>query len=242
MNRYFIRLSYDGSAYHGWQVQDNAVSVQGELLENLTKILGSNIEIVGCGRTDAGVHAKNFIAHLDTDKGIDTDLIKYKLNGMLSDGIAIHDVYVVDKDLHARFSAKSRSYRYYITKEKNPFNSSYAYWLNKPIDVNKMNEACLKLIGEQDFSSFSRSRTQVKTFICNVTEAYWTENGNDLVFYIKANRFLRNMVRAIVGTCLEIGLGRKDLSYMDEVIKAKDRRKAGTSAPGHGLFLEEIVY
>lgn len=242
MNRYFIRLSYDGTDYHGWQVQDNAVSVQGELLINLKKILGDNIELVGCGRTDTGVHAKNFIAHLDTDKELDTDLIKYKLNGMLADSIAVHDVYMVDAEMHARFSAKSRAYRYYITKAKNPFSSKHAYHVSKPIDVALMNKACELLLGEQDFSSFSRSRTQVKTFICDVKQAYWTEEGDDLVFYIKANRFLRNMVRAIVGTSLEIGLGRKELSHMKEVIDAKDRRKAGTSAPGHGLFLEEIVY
>lgn len=242
MNRYFIRLSYDGTDYHGWQIQDNAVSVQGELLENLNKILGNSIELVGCGRTDSGVHAKNFVAHLDCDKDLDTDLIKYKLNGMLSDAIVVHEIYLVDNDLHARFSAKSRAYRYYISKAKNPFNSAYAYYVNKPVNVDIMNKACEKLIGEQDFSSFSRSRTQVKTFICDVKEAYWIEEGDDLVFYIKANRFLRNMVRAIVGTTLDIGLGRKELSHMQEVIDAKDRRKAGTSAPGHGLFLEEIVY
>ena len=242
MIRYFIELSYDGQPYHGWQVQDNAVSVQGEILDVLRIIVDKEVELMGCGRTDTGVHAKCFTAHMDINKEIDCDLIKYKMNGMLSNSIAIHRIFEVKEDMHARFSAKSRAYRYYMTLEKNPFQSSYAYYFNKDLDVDLMNKACKVLIGTQDFSCFSKSRTQVKTNICDVQEAYWVQQGNDLVFYVKANRFLRNMVRAIVGTCLEIGQKRKEVSFMIELIASKNRKIAGTSVPGHGLFLEEVVY
>lgn len=240
--RYFIELSYFGKAYHGWQNQPNAISIQEVVEKKLSKVLRSSIEIVGAGRTDAGVHAKQMFAHVDTEDVIDGALLKYKLNSMLPKDIAILEVFQVQEDAHARFDATSRSYEYHIIQEKDPFNGESAWFLKHELDIDKMNMAAAILGEYTNFKCFSKSRTDVRTYNCRIDEAEWRLEGNKLVFHITADRFLRNMVRAIVGTLIEIGQNKYPVSYMHEVIKSEDRGKAGTSVPAHGLYLTRIKY
>ena len=240
--RYFIELSYFGKAYHGWQNQPNSISVQELLENNLSKILRVSVEIVGAGRTDSGVHARQMFAHFDNQDSIDADLLKYKLNSMLPKDIAISEIFPVKNEAHARFDAVSRSYEYHIIQEKDPFNMDSAWFLKHGLDVEKMNMAAAILKDYTNFKCFSKSRTDVRTYNCRVDEAEWGLNNNKLVFYITADRFLRNMVRAVVGTLIEIGQNKYPVSYMHEVIKSEDRGKAGTSVPAHGLYLTRIMY
>ena len=240
--RYFIELSYNGSAYHGWQNQPNAVSVQQVLEEALTTLLQSKTEIVGAGRTDTGVHASQMFAHFDFDNEIDTPNLVYKLNSFLPNDIAISDVFRVKEDSHARFDALSRTYLYKISTIKNVFNTDFAYRLQLPLDVEKMNEACKILFVYKDFQCFSKSNTDVKTYNCTITKAEWFKDNDEIIFLITADRFLRNMVRAIVGTMINIGLGKIKVDYLHEIIKSKNRSEAGYSVPAHGLYLTQIVY
>jgi tRNA pseudouridine38-40 synthase len=240
--RYFIELSYFGKAYHGWQNQPDSISVQEMLEEKLSKVLHPGIQIVGAGRTDAGVHAKQMFAHFDTEKLIDEALLKYKMNSMLPKDIAVAAVFEVEADAHARFDALSRSYEYHIVQEKDAFSKDFAWFFKHALDVNKMNEAALALKDYTNFKSFSKSRTDVKTYNCRIDNAEWKVKDEKLVFYITADRFLRNMVRAIVGTLVEIGQGKYPVSHIHEVILSEDRGKAGTSVPAHGLYLTRIIY
>ncbi|MDQ1771190.1 tRNA pseudouridine(38-40) synthase TruA [Labilibaculum sp. A4] len=242
--RYFIRLSYKGTNYHGWQIQPNASSVQEELNKALSTILNQPINVVGCGRTDTGVHASDFMAHFEVDENcrFDCGKLTFKLNRFLPHDIAIREVFRVKADAHTRFDAISRTYHYKITKHKNPFRME-SHWKNQhELNVSKMNEAAKILFEYIDFTSFSKLHTDVKTNNCRISKAEWTETDDELVFTIKADRFLRNMVRAIVGTLIEVGRGKMDLAGFREVIESKNRSNAGSSVPGHGLFLAKIEY
>ncbi len=241
--RYFLQCSYKGTNYHGWQIQPNAISVQEVLEDALSKILREKIAVMGAGRTDTGVHASFFILHFDTSVAeIDSAKMVHKLNSFLPHDIAVQKIWKVDNDAHARFSALSRTYKYFISTEKNPFNSEISFRYLKPLDLGKMNEAAQTLFNYTDFTSFSRLHTDVKTNNCKIYEAEWTQEINQLVFTIKADRFLRNMVRAIVGTLLEVGRGKLSVDEFKNSIELKDRGAAGASAPAQGLFLVEIEY
>jgi tRNA pseudouridine38-40 synthase len=217
--------------------------VQETIAQELVKILPQDtVDIVGCGRTDTGVHASQFFFHFDTEKSIDEAQIGYKLNHMLPEDIAVKKVERVDDELHARFSATSRTYHYFINPSKNPFDRYHAYHFTKELDLEAMNRACQDMMKYKDFTSFSKVHTDTKTNDCTITEARWELEGNRIVFTVTANRFLRNMVRAIVGTMLEVGRHKLSLEEFNQVIQAKDRGKAGVSVPGHGLFLAKIIY
>jgi tRNA pseudouridine38-40 synthase len=240
--RFFIELSYNGKAYHGWQNQPNAISVQEVLEKGLSTILKSNIAIVGAGRTDAGVHAAQMFAHFDFDSAINSENLVYKLNSYLPKDIAIHNIFEVNPEAHARFDALSRTYHYKVSISKNVFNYDFAYQVKLPLDVEKMNDACKILLEYKDFQCFSKSNTDVKTYHCDIKEAFWRQDSEGLIFVITANRFLRNMVRAVVGTMVNIGLGKLKPEDLHQIIASKDRGKAGFSVPAHGLYLVEIIY
>ena len=243
MQRYFIYFSYDGAAYHGWQVQPNGDSVQQRLMDALATLLRRPVEVTGAGRTDAGVHSRLMVAHFDADGPLDTALMADKLNRLLPPDIAVHRLRAVRPDAHARFDATARTYQYYISTAKNPFNRAYAYRLFHAPDFGRMNEAARTLAEYTDFTSFSKLHTDVKTNNCRITHAEWTRLDADTwVFTIRADRFLRNMVRAIVGTLLEVGRGRLTVDGFRRVIEQRDRCAAGTSVPGHALFLTDIEY
>tara|TARA_B100000767_G_C19712851_1_gene513582 strand:+ start:164 stop:904 length:741 start_codon:yes stop_codon:yes gene_type:complete len=239
--RFFIELSYKGTNYHGWQIQPNANTVQAEINKALSTILNAKIEVMGAGRTDTGVHAKQMYAHFDYNTSFDVPKMIMKLNSFLPNDIAIHAIFQVDDEVSSRFDAISRTYEYHIVQHKSPFASD-AYYLHKKLDVDAMNLACKHLLGKQDFSSFSKANTQTFTNNCNVIFAKWECKNDELIFSIKSDRFLRNMVRAIVGTLLEVGLGKVKADDVKEIIKAKDRGEAGTSAPGNALFLIKVEY
>lgn len=243
MQRYFLQLSFKGTRYHGWQIQPNARSVQ-ETVENaLSTILREEISVVGAGRTDTGVHASFYVLHFDVSEEIwDCLKLVFRLNSYLPPDIAIQKIWQVPQDAHARFSAVLRTYHYYITTKKNPFQTETAYYYQGKLDVDKMNEAAQILFKYNDFTSFSRLHTDVKTNNCKIYQAEWKKEGNQLIFIIKADRFLRNMVRAIVGTLLEVGKGKLSLDDFRKIIEKKDRSAAGASAPAHGLFLADIEY
>ena len=245
--RYFVRLSFDGSAYHGWQIQPNAVTVQQKLDESLTTLLRTPIQTVGAGRTDAGVNAHCMVAHFDhhaaDGKELNTTDLTFKLNRILPRDIAVQRVIRVADDAHARFDARSRTYRYWVYREKSPFLRYYATRLNFPVDFELMNQAARLLLETRDFTSFSKLHTDVKTNICKVTQAQWTSvDGNLWQFEITADRFLRNMVRSVVGTLVDVGRGRISLEEFARVIQAKDRCAAGESMPGNALSLWDITY
>ncbi len=243
MQRYFIYLSYDGAAYHGWQVQPNGDSVQQRLMDALATLLRRPVEVVGAGRTDAGVHARLMVAHFDADAPLDAALMADKLNRLLPPDIAVHRLRPVRPDAHARFDATARTYHYYISTAKDPFARAYAYRLFHAPDFGRMNEAAQVLAEYTDFTSFSKLHTDVKTNNCRITLAQWTQVDDDTwQFTIRADRFLRNMVRAIVGTLLEVGRGRLTVEGFRRVIEQRDRCAAGTSVPGHALFLADIAY
>ncbi|RNC86688.1 MAG: tRNA pseudouridine(38-40) synthase TruA [Winogradskyella sp.] len=240
--RYFIELSYNGKAYHGWQIQPNAVTVQQTIEDALSKLLGQPLNIVGAGRTDTGVHASQMYAHFDFDEALDEKQLQFKLNSFLPKDIAIHSIQQVNDEAHARFSAIKRTYDYKIALTKNVFLYDYAYHVHQRLDVDKMNEAAAILLEYQDFQCFSKSNTDVKTYICNIEYAKWNLKDNLLVFTISADRFLRNMVRAIVGTLVTIGLGKLEAKEMHRIIASKDRGEAGFSVPAKGLYLTEVHY
>lgn len=244
--RYFIHLSYNGAAYHGWQLQDNADSVQQRIAESLQHLLHRKIDIIGCGRTDTGVHAKNFYAHFDYCKRISAEEIEkllFKLNRFLPEDIAVFSIRAVKDDAHARFSPISREYKYYLITKKDAFWKDYAYYQYGDIDIKKMNKAAEKLLHHSDFTSFSKSRTQTKTNNCTILYALWTkEADNRLCFTIKADRFLRNMVRAIAGTLLDVGIHKISVEEFVQIIESKSRSNAGYSVPAKALFLTEVEY
>jgi tRNA pseudouridine38-40 synthase len=239
--RFFIELSYKGTNYHGWQVQPNANTVQAEINKALSLILNAKIEVSGSGRTDAGVHAKQMFAHFDWDKEFDFHTTIIKLNSFLANDIAVRSFFKVKDEVSSRFDALSRIYHYNIVQQKSPFKKT-AYFVYKPLDVKQMNLACQFLLGKQDFTSFSKANTQTFTNNCNVMLANWQWQDGELVFTIKADRFLRNMVRAIVGTLLEVGIGKIKAEQVKKIIAQNDRSMAGTSVPANALFLSEIEY
>jgi tRNA pseudouridine38-40 synthase len=242
--RYFITLSYDGTRFHGWQVQPNGTSVQGELQRALSLILRQDIQVTGAGRTDTGVHARMMVAHFDTDAPVaDCRQLAYKLNRLLPCDIAIERIEPVGDDMHARFSATSRTYYYYLHTTKDPFLRHYSCELHYPLDFKLMNEAAQMLLTYDDFGAFCKSHADVKTTLCHVTKAEWKQTSPTAWrFEITANRFLRNMVRAVVGTLIDVGRGRLTLSDFRKVIEGKKRTEAGESMPGHALFLVDIKY
>lgn len=243
MQRYFISLKYDGTAYHGWQIQPNARSVQEEVQKALATLLREDIVVVGAGRTDTGVHAMMMVAHFDFSQSIDCEKLAYKLNRLLPRDISIDKVKAVSDDMHARFSAVSRTYHYYIHLRKDPFLRHYSCEMFYDLDFAKMNQAAEMLLDYDDFAAFCKSNSDAKTTICHVTEARWVRDGDhEWHFVITANRFLRNMVRAIVGTLVDVGRGRVSLDGFREIVEGRCRSCAGESMPGNALFLERIDY
>lgn len=240
--RYAVELAYDGTPFHGWQRQPNAISVQ-ETLEKTIQKLHANVEVsvVGCGRTDTGVHASYYVLHVDLIKEIEVSDWVYKLNKMLPESIVVFSIQLVTQEFHARFSAVSRTYRYFVSHTKDPFNL-HTLVLPKLPDFDSMNEAALNFLGTKDFTSLSKLHTDVKTNICTVKKALWIKNGDTYFFEIEADRFLRNMVRATVGTLLEVGYGRIAPHEIKHVLDAKNREEAGMSVPAKALFLVDIRY
>ncbi|MFK7812348.1 MAG: tRNA pseudouridine(38-40) synthase TruA [Maribacter sp.] len=240
--KYFVQFSYNGKAYHGWQNQPNAITVQQVLEKAFSTLLRTDISMMGAGRTDAGVHAKQMFAHFEVNKIERDENLIYKLNSFLPNDIAVHEVFEVLPDAHARFDAIERTYEYWVTQEKNPFYMDAGYYVKHPLDIQKMNEAAALLLETKDFECFSKSNTEVHTYLCDVTEAHWNINGEVLIFTITANRFLRNMVRAIVGTLLDVGTGKSTVTDVKSIINSKDRTEAGYSVPAKGLYLTRIIY
>lgn len=241
--RYFIYLSFDGTQYHGWQIQNNARSVQHEISHSVSVLLKQAVQVTGCGRTDTGVHAAMFVAHFDCPEAIgNTDDFAYRLNALLPRDIRIFGLRRVKDLAHSRFSAVKRTYKYYYVSSRNPFRIHFTQVIQGKPNIDAMNEACKFLLGNKNFSSFSKAHTQVKTFICNVSEAYWEKQGEELIFTITADRFLRNMVRAIVGTLIEVGLNKISPADFLNIIKGGKRAEAGASVAARGLFLHDIEY
>lgn len=241
--RYFIYLSYKGTAYHGWQIQPNGLSVQEVLTKALYTVFRTETEITGAGRTDSGVHARLMVAHFDTNKEIESLTgLTVKLNSILPKDIAVSKIVEVKPDAHARFDAISRKYEYHIVTSKNVFKSEYAARFNEYLDFDLMNQAAAILKEYSDFTSFSKLHTDVKTNNCVIHQALWTMNDGEWIFTIEADRFLRNMVRAIVGTLLEVGRAKMTIEQFREIIEAKNRCKAGTSVPAQGLYLVNVQY
>lgn len=243
MLRYFCEIAYDGSHYHGWQIQPNAPTVQEAINKCFSVILKiPNFNSQGCGRTDTGVHASQYFFHFDSEDEVDITNLVNKANKILDRAIVLKRVFQVHEELHARFSAISRRYHYYVSNSNNPFERLYINQISQKIDLNKMNEAAHLLLKYKDFTSFSKSKTQTNTNDCIIYEAKWYIENEKIIFTIKANRFLRNMVRAIVGTLLKVGEGKLSIQEFAEIIEAKDRNLAGKSVSGHALFLSEISY
>jgi tRNA pseudouridine38-40 synthase len=242
--RYFIELAYDGTHYHGWQVQPNAKTVQELLDKALSTLLRQPIETTGCGRTDTGVHAKDFFAHVDVQslEHRPSTIDKRSLNALLPHDIAVKNIIAVHPDAHARFDATLRSYEYHIHFEKDPFLNGYSWLLRDRPNLQLMNRAAAIVMQYTDFSCFSKSNTQVKTNNCKIVKAEWVEADNGIVFHISADRFLRNMVRAIVGTLLMVGRGEIQPEDIRRIIESKSRSNAGMSVPACGLYLTEIKY
>jgi tRNA pseudouridine38-40 synthase len=240
--RYFIELSYNGKNYHGWQIQPDVISVQEKLNKAVSIIFQEKIEVVGAGRTDTGVHASQMFAHFDIEKTLKGD-IPHKLNSLLPMDIVVYKVFAVDDEKHARFGALSRSYEYKIWMGRNPFLLDFSWQIHsQDLNLDLMNDAAKLLLEYTDFQTFSKVKTDVYTYNCDVTEAVWKQNGKELVFYITANRFLRNMVRAIVGTLVDVGLEKISKEDFRKIIESKNRSNAGLSVPAKGLFLTNIKY
>ena len=254
--RFFASISYNGSGLSGWQIQDNAPSVQAEVQRALSAALGEKITVVGAGRTDTGVNASDFTAHFDTDSSLvtgDPAQTIYKINAILPKNIVLHDIVRVRDDAHARFDADSRTYRYYVHSRKDPFVRDFSWYCKFPLDVEAMNRGAELLLGRHDFSCFEKTGSAAASPECEVTAAGWScwtpvvapmpgDTSGYLVFTITANRFLRNMVRAIVGTLIEVGRGRQEPGWVADVMVSRDRCRAGQSVPGHALFLTDVHY
>ena len=240
--RYFIEFAYNGKNYHGFQSQPDASSVQETLEKALSTLFRESITIIGAGRTDTGVHAKQMFAHFDSELELDSVYWSHKLNSFLPPSIVILKIFQVSDEAHARFDATSRTYEYYLHTFKDAFISESSWYHSNPLDIDKMNEACSILMKYLDFECFSKVHTDVSTFNCKITAAHWQQKGNQLIFTITADRFLRNMVRAIVGTMVNIGLGKIEVADLHQIISSKDRGKAGFSVPAHGLYLVNVSY
>ena len=241
--RYFIWFSYDGTQYHGWQIQPNGVTVQSELQRCLSLLLREEVTVTGAGRTDTGVHARRMAAHFDTDQVLDARLLTHKLNGLLHQDIGVEGIQLVGDGLHARFSAVARTYHYYVHTRKDPFLRHYSLELHYQLDYELMNRAGRILMEYEDFGAFCKAGSDVKTTLCHVTHAQWHQTSpTTWYFEITANRFLRNMVRAVVGTLIEVGRGRMSLDDFRQVIEGRQRTQAGESMPAKALFLEQVEY
>lgn len=244
--RYFVHLAYNGTCFFGWQIQPDHITVQEVLEKSLSMLLHSErIAITGCGRTDTGVHASDYYAHFDYESSLsptECQRLTDQWNNFLPKDIAIYKIFPVHNHAHARFDAQDRTYKYYVATHKNPYTYPQRYFSFRKLDMDKMNYAAALLLKNEDFTSFSKVHTQVNNFICHIHYAQWAKEGDDLVFTITANRFLRNMVRAIVGTLLEIGYGKMNVVDFQNIINQKDRCKAGTSVPACALFLTEVRY
>lgn len=241
--RYFLEFSYRGTAYNGWQKQNNALGIQQVLEEAFAKVLRLPVELTGSSRTDAGVHAEQQFAHFDLPEAIaDPYLLVYKLNALVPKDVAIQRIMAVGDDVHSRFAATHRKYEYRITFQKNPFLTDLATQMRRNLDVTLMNQAAALLLTHNDFESFSKIHTNVNNFRCTITESRWIETDEMLVFHVKANRFLRGMVRALVGTMLEVGRRKITVDDFEQVILSRNRKNAGAQAPAEGLFLVEVGY
>ena len=240
--RYFLKFSYNGTNYHGWQSQPNAITVQATLEKALSVILSSEIETIGAGRTDTGVHAKEMYAHFDSNSYFEIAQTVYKLNSFLPKDIAISDIYPVHDDAHARFDASERTYVYKMHTNKDVFLENLSWQFPQTLDIENMNVAANELLRHTNFECFSKVNTDVNTFNCNITHAFWEQKGSTINFKITANRFLRNMVRAIVGTLINVGTQKITIPEFVEIINSRDRKKAGISVPAHGLYLTNITY
>ncbi len=240
--RYFVQFSYNGKAYHGWQNQPNAISVQQVLEKAFSTLLRTDVSLMGAGRTDAGVHAKQMFAHFEVTEIKDLADVIYKLNSLLPVDIAVQAIFEVSEQAHARFDATQRTYEYWITQTKNPFYTDGAHYVKHNLDIEKMNQAAALLTEFDDFQCFSKANTDVYTYLCTIESAVWTQKEDVLVFTIAANRFLRNMVRAIVGTLLDVGTGKSTLADVKSIINSKNRSNAGYSVPAKGLYLTDISY
>ena len=243
MSRYLLAFSYDGGSFHGYQIQPNAKTVQSLLQDKLSLLLGFKLEIVGSSRTDTGVHAHQQFAHFDLPEGKKVkENAVFRLNRMLPDSLVVKGIYKVSDDFHARFAALSRTYEYRISPIKNPFNSAFSYRFGVELDVEAMNQAAALFFKHTDYQCFSKVKTEVTTFECTIMQAFWAYRGDELIFTIQGNRFLRGMVRAVVGTLLELGQGRLNMTQLQEILDSKDRCKAGRAVPAHGLHLVEVEY
>ena len=240
--RYFFEVRYHGAPFHGWQSQQNALGVQEVLEQALSKLLREDVRIVGSGRTDTGVHCSQQFFHADLQNAVDTEDLIHKLNSFLSKDIAIRSIQAVRPESNARFDAIEREYEYLITRRKDPLKTGLAYYYFRPLDVSLMNEAAGLLVGKHDFQSFSKVKTDVQHFLCEIYRAEWNQKGDLLVFHIAANRFLRGMVRAIVGTLIDVGAGKTSLAEWKKIIQGRDRRRAGMNAPAEGLYLVRVKY
>jgi tRNA pseudouridine38-40 synthase len=240
--RYFLEIAYKGTHYHGWQIQLNAHTVQAEIEGVLQKIFSQKMEIVASGRTDTGVHASQQFAHLDTETPLKHYEHLRKINILLPSDIAIRNIYLVEPEAHARFDAIERSYQYHLSTQKKPFDFEFCTLDYRQYNFDKMNEAAQILVQRKDFQAFSKVKTEVNNFNCEIKSAYWQQKDDNYVFHITANRFLRGMVRTIVGTLMQVGLGKINLKDFEMVIIGKDRKKAGHAAPPEGLFLSKVTY
>ena len=241
--RYFFEIAFNGNPYHGWQIQENAITVQQVVQEKLQLIHKNEKPIVtGCGRTDAGVHAEQFFFHVDIPTITNLDKYCFQMNNMLPIEIQLKKIRPVKEDAHARFDALSRTYEYRFNTLKSPFNSGFVTYISEKINVNTMNECCEMIKGKHDFTSFSKTHTDVNHFFCEILEAEWVKKDEQIIFRVKANRFLRNMVRALVGTMILVGKEKISLSEFEKIMISKDRTNAGPSAKAQGLFLTNISY
>jgi len=240
--RCFLSVAYNGTSYHGWQIQHNAHTVQGTIEKALTTLLRKEVKIFGSSRTDTGVHATQQFAHLDLPTIINREKLIYQLNAFLPPTISVDAILPVDTMAHARFDAISRTYEYRMTQKKDPFLQKTSYYFSQKLDINAMNQASAQLIGKHNFKSFSKKKSSLEHHLCHLMEAKWQHNENEILFHVKANRFLRGMVRALVGTLLEVGLHRLSFVEFQDVIVKEDRSAAASSAPACGLFLTEVMY
>ena len=240
--RYFLDIAYKGTRYHGWQIQNNAHTIQGEIESALSKLLRTDVGITGSGRTDSGVHAYLQVAHFDSDSRLDVEQIVFRLNAILPNDIVIKSCKKVTDEAHARFDAIERGYVYQIKLTRNPFRENEHLYVPYDVDVKRMNEASQFLIGKQDFESFSKVKTEVNHFYCDLRQAQWEQAGEDLKFIVKSDRFLRGMIRALVGTLLDVGRGKLTVEDFVDILKAKDRTKAGMAASPDGLYLNRVDY
>lgn len=242
MSRYFIHLAYNGANYCGWQTQPELPTVQLTFEEALSTLLREKIAVVGCGRTDTGVHASDFYAHFDSESEINGEQLTFKLNSYLPADLAVYEVFKVKDNAHARFDATARTYQYHVSDRRLPFRQGLYSRIYFSPDIQAMNEGAKVLMEYEDFTSFAKLHTQVKTNICHLSMAHWDTVGEELVFTIRSNRFLRNMVRSVTGTLLDVGRGKLSIDDLRRIIEQKDRCAAGVSMPPQGLFLTKVDY